>query len=315
MGQTLQIMSESFPPKSHFVPDRDVPDMTGKVVIVTGGNTGIGKWTVDALLRKNATVYMASRTRSRAEEAIAELKGKTGKEAIFLELDLANLDSVTKAANEFKSKESALHVLFNSGGVMMPPVDQLTANGYDLQFGTNCLGHAHFTMLLIPELIAGAKSSPDGKARVINTSSSASYGAGPVGINWNALTNTPERTKVGRVQLYNHSKYGNVVFSNELAKRYADQGIVSNALNPGNLRTELQRHVHPILDRMLGLTLYTADYGALTQLWAGTSPETKDFNGKWLIPWARTGYLGPSKDPQLGEKLWDWIEQQRKGHY
>jgi len=315
MGQVLQVLSEQAPPASHYVPSRDIPDLSGKVVIVTGGNTGIGKETIRELLKKNAKVYMGARSRTRAEGAIADLKGDTGKEAIFLELDLASLDSITKAANEFKSKESALHILFNSGGVMVPPIDQLTADGYDLQFGTNCLGHAHFTMLLIPELTAGAKSSPDGKARVVNTSSGAAYQAGRVGINFDTLKDTPERKKMGTQLLYAQSKYGNVVFSNELAKRYADQGIVSTAMNPGNLKTELQRHVPGWLKGPLNLMLYPVENGALTQLWAGTSPETKDFNGKWLIPWARVGKMGPSSDPKLGEKLWDWIEEQRKGHY
>ncbi|KAG8980275.1 hypothetical protein FRB94_011995 [Tulasnella sp. JGI-2019a] len=314
MGQALQIISESFPPASHFVPARDIPDLSGKVIIVTGGNTGIGKETVKELLLKNARVYMASRTQSRAEQAIAELKSKTGKEAIFLELDLGSLESVTKAAKEFKSKEPALHILFNSGGVMAPPIDQLTSDGYDLQFGTNCLGHAHFTLLLIPELISGAKTSSDNKARVVNTSSSAAYLAGDIGIDFDCLRDSPKRTKIGSNTLYMHSKYGNVVFSNELAKRYADQGIVSNALNPGNLRTELQRHLTPLRERLLSFTLYPASFGALTQLWVGTSPETKDFNGKWCIPWARVGKIGASKDPKIGEKLWEWIEEQRKDY-
>jgi len=91
---------------------------------------------VQALLVKNAKVYMASRSEPRATQAISELKQETGKEAIFLELDLANLDSVTRASNEFKSKESSLHLLMNSGGVMIPPVEGLTSDGYDLQFGS-----------------------------------------------------------------------------------------------------------------------------------------------------------------------------------
>ncbi|KIO29194.1 hypothetical protein M407DRAFT_70802, partial [Tulasnella calospora MUT 4182] len=95
-------LSETFPPKSKFNPERDIPDLSGKVVIVTGGKTGIGKHTIQALsLSKNAKVYMAARSKEKAEDAIAELKSLTGKDAVFLQLDLANLDSITKAANEF----------------------------------------------------------------------------------------------------------------------------------------------------------------------------------------------------------------------
>ncbi|KAG8992134.1 hypothetical protein FRB94_011996 [Tulasnella sp. JGI-2019a] len=296
MGQALSLLSQCLPSTSHFVPERDIPDLSDKVIIVTGGNSGIGKETVRHLLQKNAKVYMASRIRGRAEEAIAELKVKTGREAIFLELDLADLSSVARAAKEFKSL-----------GYLRPPLTiMIFIDGYDLQFGTNCLGHAHFTLLLIPELINGAKTSSDGKARVVNTSSIVAYTAD--GVDFDSPredNNTYKRQKMGTDALYNQSKYGNVLFSNELAKRYADQNIVSVSLNPGNLRTELQRHFSPLKNRIVGLTLYPAPFGALTQLWAGTSPETKDLNGKWLIPWARVGKMGVDKDLKIGEKLWD----------
>ena len=85
-------------------------------------------------------MYLAARTKSKADEAIKDLKAVTGKSAIFLQLDLASLASVKAAAAEFTSKESALHVLFNSAGVMAPPIGDLTTDGYDLQFGTNVLG-------------------------------------------------------------------------------------------------------------------------------------------------------------------------------
>jgi len=313
-----QIWSEIFVPESKFVPERDIPDLSGRVIIVTGGNTGIGKETVKELLKKNAKVYMASRTKSRADQAIADLKAQTGKEAIFLELNLGNLDAITRAANEFKSKEPALHALINNAGVMIPPLDQLTDDGYDLQFGTNVLGHAHFTLCLIPELIAGAKSSPDGKARVINVSSSAAYFTSDVV--WETLRDSPKRTSMGsklsgKSDLYNQSKFGNVVFSNELARRFADQGIISNALNPGNLETELQRHAGWVFHFFIDWTLYPAPFGALTQLWAATSPEAATYNGAWFIPWARVGKIGAAaKNSELGTRLWDWIEEQRKSH-
>ncbi|KIO27009.1 hypothetical protein M407DRAFT_73757 [Tulasnella calospora MUT 4182] len=230
-----QIFSETFPPKSAFDPSRDIPDLTGKVVIVTGGNTGLGEETVKVLVSKNATVYLAARNKNRADQTLAKIKGETGKEPIFLELDLASLASVTRAANDFKSKETKLHILFNNAqvhpGVMAPPVEELTADGYDLQFGTNVLGHAHLTLLLMPELIAGAKTNVDGKARVVNTSSSAVYWSNT--IDFDLLTDTEKRRKTYSGQLYCMSKFGNVVFSNELARRYADQGIVSNSVNPG----------------------------------------------------------------------------------
>ncbi|KAG8987306.1 hypothetical protein FRB94_001991 [Tulasnella sp. JGI-2019a] len=294
----------------------DIPDLSCKVVIVTGGNTGIGKETVKALLLKNAKVYMASRSKDRAFAAIAELKAETGKDAIFLQLDLANLDSITQAAQEFKSKERCLHILFNSGGVFMVPIDQLTSDGFDLQFGTNVLGHAHFTLSLIPELIEGAKTSSDGKARVVNTSSDSAYlGVPKNGIDWNTLRDGVARKKMGTMTLYCQSKFANVVFSNELARRYASQGIISNSLNPGHLKTDLQRHMSSVQRTVLGALLYPAPMGALTQLYVGTSPETANNSGDFFVPWARLGKLtGPSADPEMGRRLWDWIEEQRRNH-
>ncbi|KAG8959088.1 hypothetical protein FRC03_008470, partial [Tulasnella sp. 419] len=133
---------------------------------------------------------------------------------------------------------------------------------------------------------------------------------------YDTLREGPSREKLGTQGLYNQSKFGNVLFSNELARRYADQKIISNSVNPGNLNTDLQRHYSPIAKAISRRIMYPAPYGALTQLWAGVSPETKDFNGQFMIPWARLGTAGKYvKTPGWSEKLWGWIEEQRKGHY
>ena len=116
MGQTLSLFSQLFPPVSHFSV-HDIPDLTGRIALVTGGNAGIGKETVRALLEHNATVYLAARSRSKAEETILELKQSIGKEAQFLLCDLASMESVRGAAQEFMSKETELHMLFNNGCV------------------------------------------------------------------------------------------------------------------------------------------------------------------------------------------------------
>ncbi|KIO26998.1 hypothetical protein M407DRAFT_73763 [Tulasnella calospora MUT 4182] len=300
MSSVSNFLSQCYPPKSKFDPERDMPDLTGKVIIVTGGNT----------------VYMASRSKSRAERAITDLKQETGKEAIFLELDLASLGKVTKAAKEFMSKEPALHILFNSGGVMTPPIEQTTEDGYDLQFGTNVLGHAHFTLSLLPVLLEGAKSSPDGKARVVCTSSLVAYHNTEPQVKFDTLKDGAARHKLGKRGLYCQSKYGVIAFSNELAKRYKDKGIASNAVNPGNLATELQRH-SSTAGAFITNTVFShpAPMGALTQLYAATSPEVADVNGGWFIPWARQyQHSAKTKNEEMEGKLWDWIEEQRRGH-
>ncbi|QRW27732.1 short chain dehydrogenase [Rhizoctonia solani] len=293
MGSNL---SQTFPPKPLFSVEQ-IPDLT----VRDSGNAGLGKETCKALLNKNAKVYLAARSKSRADDAIEWLKSETnGKTPVFLELDLGNLASVRKAAEEFKSKEQELHVLFNNAGVMAPPVEQRTFDDYDLQFGTNVLGHYFFTILLLPTLIHTAKNSP-------------------LASTWTCASDQHfERfacKKLGTHTLYAQSKLGNVLFSNELAKRYAHQGVISSSLNPGNLQTELLRHLPWLASKILSLILYPASYGALTQLWSGTMPEGKDHNGKFLIPWARIGDAGVnSHNEQLAENLWNWLEEQVKGH-
>ncbi|KAF9496372.1 NAD(P)-binding protein [Pleurotus eryngii] len=116
-----------------------IPDLSGKVIIVTGGNAEIGKESVQALLAHNATVYVASRSEEHAQSAIAELKEATGKEPIFLRLDLGNLSHIRKAAEEFLSKEKQLRVLMNNAGVMYPPTDQVTDGNFYMPFGTNVI--------------------------------------------------------------------------------------------------------------------------------------------------------------------------------
>ncbi|KAL0961452.1 hypothetical protein HGRIS_006397 [Hohenbuehelia grisea] len=308
MGIIASFYDQSYPPKSKFVPDEHIPDLSGQVVIVTGANTGVGKETAKELLKHNAKVYVATRSAEKAAAAIKDLQSETGKEALFLQLDLANLKAIKKAAEEFNSKEKELHVLFNNGGVMTPPVRDITSDGYDLQFGTNVLGHFYFTTLLLPNLTAAAKSS--GKpSRVINTSSSMHMIAKT--LDFDTFKDGPKRVKLGTTGLYAQSKLGNVVFSNELARRYSDQGIISVSLNPGNLKTDLQRHRTSLERTLMNWMLHPAPYGALTQLWAGTTSDPEALNGKYLIPWARLGKSQPvGEDPALGKKLWEWLEEQ-----
>ncbi|EJU00096.1 NADP-binding protein [Dacryopinax primogenitus] len=310
MGQSF---SEMFPPKTKWLPDQ-IPDQTGKVAIVTGGNTGLGFATCRHLLEHNTRVYLAARSPAKAEEAIQHLKDLTKKEDIhFLQLDLADLPSVKKAADEFKAKEKRLDMLFNSGGVMIPPKSMLTAQGYDLQFGTNTIGHGVFTFFLLPVLLETAKETGD--VRVVNTSSNGHAFAPKGGIAWDQVKDGLAREKAWNDWTsYGMSKFGNVLFSKELARRYADQGIVSTSLNPGAIRTDLQRHLKSkriqawIIDKLL----YPLEpYGPLTQLYAGTAPEAKSLSGKYLIPWARVGVARPDTgDVEQAKELWALIEEE-----
>ncbi|KAI6038878.1 hypothetical protein EDC04DRAFT_1844470 [Pisolithus marmoratus] len=307
MGHACSALKEFIPPRSKFTTD-DIPDLTGKVVLVTGANTGIGKETARALLTKNAKVWIACRDVAKGEAALRELKESTGRDAYLLKLDLANLRSIKEASEEFLSKETQLHVLFNNAGVLHPTVALVTDDGYDLQFGTNVLGHFYFTKLLLPILLSTAESSPAGTVRVVNTSSTAHWFGS---LDFDTFKDTPKRRAQGTITLYSQSKAANIVFSAELHRRYGGQGIVSTSANPGLIATELLRHSAGILLWFANLTLYHVSQGALTQLYAGTSPEAARLGGQHFVPWARVGKCLPyTQDPQLGRELWTYLEEQ-----
>ncbi|KAJ7737427.1 NAD-P-binding protein [Mycena maculata] len=296
MGSTWSMF---FPPKPEWSVT-EIPDLTGQVT--TAVICEIELIRSQALLQHNAKVYIAGRTESRVTEAIKDLKAETGKTAEVIRLDLADLNSVKQAAEEFKQKETQLN---------WPPLDQLTSQNIDLVFGTNVLGHFYFTKLLLPTLLATAAAG--NTARIIHTSSSgALFHPQKDGINYNTLLDGPARTKAGAVYLYGQSKLGNVFASNELARRYGDQGIVSISLNPGNLRTGLERHEKSQIKRkVISMLCYPVPMGALTQLWAGTTKEAAFHNGGFLQPWARIGTPpSSSTDPAACKVLWNWLEEQ-----
>ncbi|KAF8991688.1 NAD-P-binding protein [Cyathus striatus] len=273
---------ETFPPKAKWTIDQ-VPKLDGKVFIVTGGNSGLGLATVQA-----------SRDENKAKAAIDVVEKETGSRPLFLKIDLADLNSVKEAAQEFLRLESRLDVLYNSGGVMIPPLTDLTKQGYDLQFGTNVLGHFYLTKLLLPTF-SGAHHLH--------------------GINYKTLKDGPERSKETPDSLYAQSKYGDIVFAKELYRRYASDGIVSLSLNPGNINTNLQQHLGSFQKKMIAFMMYPIyPNGVATHLYAGTSPDAVNLNGKFLIPWARVGSpRKDSQDPKIGQELWDWLEEQVSG--
>jgi len=257
-------------------------------------------------------VYLFSRSASKAEAAIAQLKAETGKEAHFIACDLSDLPSIKKCALEFMAREERLDVLFNNAGVMMSPMDQFTQQGYDMQFGTNVLGHGYLTILLLPLLQSTAKYF--GSARVVTTSSSAHLGAPKGGFHYATLKDGPAHNKLASYTGYFQSKWGNVVFAKELARRFGGAGIISVSLNPGVIRTELARWldgVSAFVTRAMGFDV--DPLGATTQLYAGTAPEAASLNGEYFIPWARHGSARKdTNDAAAGKALWEWIEEQVK---
>lgn len=199
-----------------------------------------------------------------------------------MHLDLADTKSISSAAKQFLDRETKLHVLFNNAGLMTPPRGSTTAQGYELQFGVNNVGTFMFTKLLTPLIVETAKSESPGTVRVIWVSSSAAEA--PVvptgGIDIDDIVN---RGNKHPFVSYSLSKAGNYLHAVEMAKRFKDQGIVSIALNPGNLKSDLWREQSLITNWFLNtFILHDPIYGAYTELFAGLSPEiTLKETGQW----------------------------------
>ncbi|KAJ7460591.1 NAD-P-binding protein [Mycena latifolia] len=317
--------SEKWPPKPTWKAPEDVPDLTGQIFIVTGGNTGIGKETCRVLVARNAKVYLAGRSEKRSRAAIDDICQSTGKSEIyFLQVDLADLASVRKAAEEYISKEKELHVLINNGGTLYAPgIGPQTAQGYDVQFGVHVLGHYFLTLLLMPTLLRTAKGEVSGtpcRVRVVSVSSDAhEMNAPKQGIVWESLQKgdaaTPVRKKLTGTLLYGQSKLGMVMISSELARRYGDQGVIAISLHPGGVKSELLRNLHPIIAWIVDkIRLYPVSLGVITSLYAATSEAALEMNGEYLTAWARRQV--PSKHAQnqeVAERLWKWCEEQVSG--
>ncbi|KAJ6476509.1 hypothetical protein C8R47DRAFT_1141652 [Mycena vitilis] len=287
------IMARMSPPK--FNPARDIPDLSGKVILVTGGNTGIGYETIKQLLLKNAKVYLAARSPEKAAAAIKQLEEETKKTAIFLQLDLADLPSIRKSADTFLSLEPRLDILFNNGGVMSAPVDMLTAQNLDLQFGTNVIGHFFLTELLLPALTKSYEETQV-PARVLHTSSAAHKSAPGSGVELASLKGGPERDAWIKKQnrffcpfaLYGQSKTGNIFISNYFAKTHSDV-LVSAALHPGTIQTELSRHTPSVAQLFINTIAFPTPLGAYTQLWGATAATPAQITGQYLLPWGKVG--------------------------
>lgn len=314
-----------FPPSPKFT-EKDVADQAGKVFIVTGASSGIGEELAQILYSLNAKVYVAARSEDRASKSIQRIKSSypnSEGELIFLRLDLDDLTTIKKSAEDFLGKETKLDVLWNNAGVMTPPQGSKTKQGYELQLGTNNVAPFLFTKLLTPILIRTAQTAPPGSVRVVWVSSSAAELLSPKGgvdmDNLDYKKDQPPRTK------YGVSKAGNVLHAMQYAKLHKDDGIVSLGLNPGNLTTNLQRHVSSLERWTLQKLTYTPIHGAYTELYAGLSPEiSMAQSGGWVIPWGRLASIRKdlaeaAKTKEEGgsgnaENFWAWSEEQVKSY-
>ncbi|XP_033247942.1 retinol dehydrogenase 12 isoform X1 [Drosophila miranda] len=284
-------------------------DETGKVAIVTGGNTGLGRETVRELARRGATVYMACRDKDKGEKARKEIVKETKNSNVFSrECDLSSLDSVRNFVDGFKKEQDKLHILINNAGVFWEP-RSLTKEGFEMHLGVNHIGHFLLTHLLLDLLkqsapsrivVVSSKAHERGRIQVDDINSKLSYDEGAA---------------------YCQSKLANILFTRELARRLEGTAVTANTLNPGIADTEIARNmiffrtklaqyvVETILRPLLWSLMKSPRNGAQTTLFAALDSDLDHVSGQYFSD-CRPKELAPAaQDDDMARWLWSQSEK------
>ena len=272
--------------------------LKGKTVVITGGNTGIGKETAVDLARRGARVIIGCRNLEKGKEALKEIQERSGSSSVFLEqIDLASLESVRTFSDKILNSEPRLDILINNAGVMACPY-QKTQDGFEMQFGVNHLGHFLLTLLLLDRL---KRSQP---SRIINVSSSA-HRMGSGKINFDDIHFEKSYSSWGA---YFNSKLANVLFTRELSRHLEGTHVTVNALHPGAVTTELQRHSFlssALLSPFRWYIFKTSEQGAQTSIHCAVSEQMEGVSGKYLRDCAIVEPSKGAQDDEAAKKLWD----------
>ncbi|WP_217245852.1 oxidoreductase [Streptomyces sp. AC602_WCS936] len=296
--------------KQHWTTDR-IPDLDKRVFVVTGANSGLGLATTRALARGGGQVILAVRDEAKGHRAVAEIAAERPGAALEVRhLDLADLDSVRAFAERLRADHPRVDVLVNNAGVMAPP-RTLSAQGHELQFACNHLGHFALTGLLLDLLAVG------GDSRVV-TVTSANHRLGRL-----RFDDLSGERRYSPMAFYNQSKLANAVFGRELHRRLTAAGspVRSVLAHPGYASTNLQTGaptgmVKFLFGRLLAPLAQPAGQGALPQLYAATAPDVEggEFIGPDGVAELRggPGRVRPSAaavDPEAGRRLWERSEE------
>ncbi|KFQ77523.1 Retinol dehydrogenase 12, partial [Phoenicopterus ruber ruber] len=272
--------------------------LEGKVVVITGANTGIGKETARDLAQRGK-VIVACRDMAKAEAAASEIRAETGNQQVIVKkLDLANTKSIREFAEKFLAEEKELHILINNAGVMLCPYSK-TADGFEMHLGVNHLGHFLLTFLLLERL---KQSAP---ARIVNVSSLAHHGGR---IRFHDLHG---EKSYNRGLAYCHSKLANVLFTRELARRLQGKSqrraeFTANAVHPGSVHSELVRHSFAMtwLWKIFSFFLKTPREGAQTSVYCAVAEELDSVTGQYFSD-CQPAYVSPrGRDDETAKKLW-----------
>lgn len=297
-----------------FHPGKDIRSLEGKVILVTGGNSGLGKQSVLEFAKHSpAEIWLGSRSIKKAEEAIKDIRRQVPKAQPIraFQLDLSSFQSIREAAATFHQQSGRLDLLILNAGIMIVP-HSTTKDGYEIQFGTNHMGHAVLSKLLLPTLLKTVEQ-PGSDVRVVVLSSSAhGYAPKSEGIDFDTLKNTGE--KYSTTVLYGQSKLANILFAQGLAQRYPQLNV--SAIHPGVVNTNLtktmkensvgMRIVASIFSTVVGVPV---EKGVLNQLWAAAGSDV--VSGDYYEPVGLAGRGTKwTKNVKLAEKLWTWTENE-----
>ena len=278
--------------------------MDGRRVLITGGNTGLGKETAVALARIGANVVFTTRDTQKGAAALTEIQARSGSRAVeVMELDLARLDSVREFASQFGQRYDRLDVLVNNAGLLLGSRRE-TFDGYEMTFQVNHLGPFLLTTRLRDQLVAGDR------ARVVNVASAA-HASARRGLDFDDLQSTH---RYRTLSVYAKSKLANILFTRELARRWDESGITANAVHPGFVASDFGRGGD--MGRFAGLAYpvirvlaRTPEEGARTQVYVASAPELEGVTGGY---WAKSAPATPSPaalDDAAAARLWEASEQ------
>ncbi|MCP5099954.1 MAG: SDR family oxidoreductase [Chloroflexi bacterium] len=274
-------------------------DLIGKVVLVTGANSGIGKVTAREIAKMGATVVMVARSAERGKQALADVKAASGSETVHLMLcDFSSQQSIYQFADAFKADYDRLDVLVNNAGAVFTS-RQETVDGYEMTFALNHMGYFLLTHLLLDLLKASAP------ARIVNVSSAA-HQSGAVD-----FEDLQRKNGYSGMQVYGESKMMNILFTNELARRLNGTAVTANSLHPGFVRTNFGKN-NNILMRLLmpvaQLFAINEVKGAATQIYLATSPEVDGVTGQYFDK-SKPAQTHPfAQDEAAQKRLWEVSE-------
>ena len=281
-------------------------DLAGKVVVITGGNSGIGKEAAVEIARQGAQVVIAARNPTKAAAAVTEVETRADAHGRVetIPIDLASFASVREFADAFTARHDRVVVLLNNAGLVLRKRD-VTVDGHETQFQVNHLGHFLLTSLLRDALTAGAP------ARVVNVSSFAHQTARK-GLDFDDLD--WERRRYAGFAVYSATKLMNILFTRELARRSDPDVLTANALHPGFVASNFAREGDLGLLGTIGMPLIrpfaiSSQKGALTSIYLASSPDVEGITGQYFVKGKAVKPAAPALDDAAAARLWEISEK------